>query len=118
MSERDFDTCWCGNRAVLKDRITLREYCLDCALSPKRSSEDVYRQFLDALVPFAEGDQVDCFQAGDIDRYVGNGKIIRVSTDLEEGGTPTYPVYQVEFSEDTTRWFTAICLKRTHPPAK
>lgn len=118
MSERDFDTCWCGNRAVLQDRITLREYCLDCALSPKRSSENVFHQLLDAMAPFEVGDQVDCYQAGDPDRYAGRGIIAQTSTDLAEGGTPVYPVYQVNFEQGPSRWFTAICLRRIHQPAQ
>lgn len=117
MSEIKTSTCWCGNEAAVQDKITLREYCLDCALSPKTSSESVYSQLLDSMIPFAVGDRVDCFQAGDINRYVGNGKIVQISTDLEEGGTPVFPVYQVEFDGGLNKWFTAICMRRTHQTA-
>lgn len=114
MGDTEFSTCWCGDPSVFRDKVTLRDYCLECSLDPKKSSQNVYFQFLDITLPFVVGDTVDCFQAGDKDRYVGNGIIQEISTDLKEGGTPAFPVYRVKFDKGRDRWFTAICLRRTH----
>lgn len=113
MSNDKTAPCWCGNDSAFTDKITLRDYCLECSLDPKRSSMNVYLQLIDLTIPFVVGDRVDCHQAGDKKRPLGTGIIVEIDTDFKEGGTPYYPVYRVEFEEQEDKWLTAICMRRT-----
>lgn len=107
------ETCWCGNEGMFQDVHTLKTFCAECASDIKHSSENVHAQLVKSLSPYNVGDLVDCYQAGDEDRYVGTGFILFISDDLEEGGTPTYPVFRVGFRELDDKWFTAICLRHS-----
>lgn len=107
-------TCECGQDSFFRDPNTLKEFCLTCSLSPKTSSDLVYLQLLDSALPFIVGDKVECYQAGDPERYVGVGTIKEISEDWRDGGTPLYPIFRVEMDDSEERWFTAICLKRSH----
>lgn len=93
------------------DKVTLKEYCQECASSPHTSSSRVYNDFLSALRPLDVGDRVECFQCGDTDRYVGSGTISYITTDYREGGTEVNPVYGIIHDDGTHRRYTSICLK-------
>lgn len=112
----ELGNCWCGQPAVFLDTVTSKEYCFSCSLTPDRSSDDVYLQLLQSLLPFEVGDEVECYQAGDRQRYIGRGTIEEISTDLDEGGTPVFPVYRVKFKKGEGRWFTSVCFTRVSSP--
>lgn len=107
--------CWCMRReSAFQDKVTLREYCLECSRSEKTSSSNVHLQYLATLIPLGPGDSVECYQAGDRARYEGLGVIEEVSTDYREGGTVNHPVYRVRLRGDKEKWYTSVCLERVH----
>lgn len=91
-------------------------FCVDCSAWQDPAIEDIAIEYLQATVPFAVGDLVECRTAGVL--YDGVGVIIDVSTDLRVGGTPVYPAFQVEMKEKAydevpdTLWYLEVCLKK------
>lgn len=108
--------CLCGGEGVFLDRVTLRCYCLECSASPKTSTENVYFQFLDMLIPFDKGDKVSCRQAKNDGTWEsdGEGTITDISKSIEDGATEKFPVYTVKLRSGRIKKYTAICLTRLH----
>ncbi len=94
------------------DQVTQIGYCEVCASDPIQSSQNAHLQYLDALLPLGVGDRVECRTIGEI--YDGKGFIIKVSTDLHDGGTEVHPAYLVRLDDDRELLYTSICLTRIH----
>lgn len=76
-----------------------RRFCNDCLEVTRMSPNQVLSvAFLAATVPFEIGDHVECRTAGE--RYEGTGKIVKVSMDLKDGGTPVIPMFHVVYDRD------------------
>lgn len=108
------EKCWCpdGSPVVFRDRVTERGYCYACSADPILSTMQVHIAFLDSLLPFTEGDRVECRTEGE--HYDGKGEIIEISTEIRNGGTPIYPAYLVRLDDQQELWYTSICLTRIH----
>ena len=110
--------CWSGDGRPIKfiDGLTERAFCNICAASEITSSRDVHLQYIDSLIPFEQGERVECWTVAEF--YDGPGTVVGVSTELQYGGTPINPAYLVKLDDqDELFWYTPVCLKRTRSEA-
>lgn len=104
--------CLCpkGSPVRFVDDVTGRGFCAKCASQEVTSSANVHLQYTSLLLGYIEGERVDCWTAGRW--YDGSGTVIKVSTDLRDGGTPDHPAYLVKLDDDEELWYTGVCLRR------
>lgn len=74
-----------------------RGYCLPCAIQLPIGSVARAMQFLSLTIPFKVGDVVEARTAGEI--YDGIGTVTAVHFDLEHGGTPIRPSFEVRIDK-------------------
>lgn len=113
--------CWnCkadGDPAVV-DEIG-RCLCADCCRGPLIPPELLGLAYLQATMPYKQGDRVHASTAGEV--YDGVGTVREVSTELRHGGSPVYPSFLVEIDEPANPdapdkgWYTEPCLRRADP---
>lgn len=93
--------CWgCKQRKPLAlTDVLARSFCVECAVIQETGqfTAENGRRFLAVTVPYEVGDRVECRLAGE--RYEGTGKIVTVSMDFKDGGTPVMPIFHVVFDE-------------------
>lgn len=108
----DFCLCGHGRPVTYRDAVTRVGFCNVCASSEITSSREVNLQYLSDLIPYREGERVQCWTMGEF--YDGVGVITEVSTELRNGGTPIHPAYLVKLDDqEEPLWYTAVCFKRT-----
>lgn len=94
-----------------------RDYCAKCVADLPIPSEIQGLAYLVQTVPFNVGDKVECRTAGEL--YDGDGEVVEVSMDSENGGgSLVYPTFRVALEDkviDTlpdSLWYSEICLSR------
>lgn len=93
-----------------------REYCEECLPALEVPGPSRILEYLEATVPFAVGDRVECRTGGVL--YDGVGTVDEVSTSLEHFGTPVFPSFHVVIDEKAypeapdDLWYTEVCLKK------
>lgn len=108
--------CKKPKKLVAVDESTGIGFCADCSKWQVPPIEEIAVEYLQATVPFTEGDLVECRTAGVF--YDGIGTVIGVSTDLKDGGTPVFPSFHVRIDEKAypevpdTLHYTEVCLKK------
>lgn len=99
-----------------------RQYCAPCALQlPDIGPVARAFIFLYLTVPYRVGDVVEARTAGQL--YDGIGTVTGVYFDLEHGGSPIYPAFEVRIDqpagEDSPAdgLYPENCLRRLEPAA-
>lgn len=102
--------CPAGDPVRFVDDITGRGFCLSCSSKEVTSSTNTHLQYLSHILGYDVGERVDCWTAARW--YEGRGEVIRVSTDLKDGGTVDHPAYLVRLDDGQEMLFTRVCLRR------
>lgn len=91
-------TCRLIKDIVYTDDLGLH-YCANCIETAPLPSVAKAMDFLYATVPFAVGDRVECRTGEEFD---GVGVIDGVYFDIQHGGTPVYPTFNVVLDEKSS----------------